>query len=582
MSGSSGPVSKRPRHDKESRERPDRGEKSERGERGGNAPPSRVLYLSNLPRNCNENDLANIMGQFGPITCVQLMRGGREALIEYTDMKIAADVIKTANKKVFNIGPNVVRLEYSNSQSIRRRDSGTMPGMGGSLSSRDMRMMEQSMMQRQNSIRGQEPTRVLHLDIANAQYPINAEVIYTICSINGREGRVNRICCGKMNPDESIEVLVEFASVMDAQKVYEQLNGADIYSGCCTLNISFSKLNRVVVLKNDEMSYDYTTSNPGRGGLLGSQPPSSMLGQGGMMGGHGRMMNSGGMSLIQQQMSLQQGGGQSLGMRHGGMERDLFPDQMMMQGGMGGRGYGHGPDRRDRGSDGGMGMRMNMGMSMGMRRRGLDGSMESGMMHDDDGFVPFETGEGVVVMFYNLDERTNCNHLFNLCCLYGNVARIKFLKSRPDCAMVQMGNRIASTLVIQHFNGVTLFGKKIEVSRSKQIEIVEQSKPLKLPDGTESSKNFMSDMNNRFRNSYLASQCKIVAPNNTVHFFNAPRHFTTEDMNDLFEKSQAPKPKMVAVFPVKDNAKTSLGEYTGRTILIQHMSNLYLSNNSFN
>lgn len=548
MSGTPGPANKRPRHDKE------------RSDRSGNAAPSRVLYLSNLPRNCNENDLGNIMGQFGPISCVQLMRGGREALIEYGDLKIAADVIKTANKKVFNIGPNVVRLEYSNSQTIRRRDSGSVPSMSGSMSSRDMRMMEQSMMHRQNSVRSVEPTRVLHLDIANAQYPINAEVVYTICSLNGREGRVNRICVSKMNPDESVEAVVEFSSVIDAQKVYEQLNGADIYSGCCTLNISFSKLNRVMVVKNDEMTYDYTTSNPGRGGLLGSQPPSGMMGQGGMMGSHNRMMSSGGgMSLIQQQMSLQQGSGQSLGMRHGGMDRDMFQDQMMMQGGMGGHGFG---SSRDRGSDGGMGMRMNMGMNMGMRGRGMsmDGPMESGMMHENDAFVPFETGEGVVVMFYNLDERTNCNHLFNMCCLYGNVARIKFLKSRPDCAMVQMGNRMATSLVIQHFNGVTLFGKKIEVSRSKQIEIVEQSKPLKLPDGTESSKNFMSDMNNRFRNAYLASQCKIVAPNNTVHFFNAPRHFTTEDMNDLFEKCNAPKPKMVAVFPVKDNAKTSLGK----------------------
>uniref|UniRef100_A0A2S2NCW6 Heterogeneous nuclear ribonucleoprotein L n=1 Tax=Schizaphis graminum TaxID=13262 RepID=A0A2S2NCW6_SCHGA len=48
-----------------------------------------------------------------------------------------------------------------------------------------------------------------------------------------------------------------------------------------------------------------------------------------------------------------------------------------------------------------------------------------------------------VLMVYGLDpDKANCNRLFNLFCLYGNVVKIKFLKSKEGCAMVQMDNEI--------------------------------------------------------------------------------------------------------------------------------------------
>ena len=34
----------------------------------------------------------------------------------------------------------------------------------------------------------------------------------------------------------------------------------------------------------------------------------------------------------------------------------------------------------------------------------------------------------------------NCDRLFNLVCQYGNVSKIFFMKTKPGCAMIEMGD----------------------------------------------------------------------------------------------------------------------------------------------
>lgn len=55
--------------------------------------------------------------------------------------------------------------------------------------------------------------------------------------------------------------MVEFDSVQSAQRAKASLNGADIYSGCCTLKIEYAKPTRLNVFKNDQDTWDYTNPN---------------------------------------------------------------------------------------------------------------------------------------------------------------------------------------------------------------------------------------------------------------------------------------------------------------------------------
>uniref|UniRef100_A0A1B0GA31 RRM domain-containing protein n=1 Tax=Glossina morsitans morsitans TaxID=37546 RepID=A0A1B0GA31_GLOMM len=53
--------------------------------------------------------------------------------------------------------------------------------------------------------------------------------------------------------------MVEFDSLDAATRARENLNGADIYSGCCTLKIDFAKPEKLNVYKNEpDTSWDYT------------------------------------------------------------------------------------------------------------------------------------------------------------------------------------------------------------------------------------------------------------------------------------------------------------------------------------
>ncbi|VEL25020.1 unnamed protein product, partial [Protopolystoma xenopodis] len=171
----------------------------------------------------------------------------------------------------------------------------------------------------------------------------------------------------------------------------------------------------------------------------------------------------------------------------------------------------------------------------------------------------FETGEGVTIMASNLASNFNCDLLFNLLCVYGNVARIKFLRDRPGCAMTQMGSKEAADLIIKYFDGIQLFGSVIQFYHSKQSELIETDNLGTLPDGSPMMKNYMIDPNNRFRNAMVASKCRILEPTRTLHFFNVPLNLTPEDMCRILVDAGAPTPPRIVVFCSKPNQKTSLG-----------------------
>ena len=60
--------------------------------------------------------------------------------------------------------------------------------------------------------------------------------MHTICSSHGS---VVRIVVFKKN---GVQAMVEFDSVDSARRAKQALSGADIYSGCCTLKIEYSKV----------------------------------------------------------------------------------------------------------------------------------------------------------------------------------------------------------------------------------------------------------------------------------------------------------------------------------------------------
>ncbi|KAI6059618.1 Heterogeneous nuclear ribonucleoprotein L-like protein [Aix galericulata] len=100
------------------------------------------------------------------------------------------------------------------------------------------------------------------LEAAPSPCPPPQDVLYTICNPCGP---VQRIVIFRKNGVQA----------MSAQRAKASLNGADIYSGCCTLKIEYAKPTRLNVFKNDQDTWDYTNPNlSGQGSqcLFGGPP----------------------------------------------------------------------------------------------------------------------------------------------------------------------------------------------------------------------------------------------------------------------------------------------------------------------
>ncbi|CAG9856177.1 unnamed protein product [Phyllotreta striolata] len=368
------------------------------------------------------------------------------------------------------------------------------------------------------------PNHVLLFTIINPMYPITVDVIHTICQSSGQ---VLRIVIFKKN---GVQAMVEFDSVESAIRAKDALNGADIYSGCCTLKIDYAKPEKLNVHKNDSESWDYTvtllkeSTNNGRPQPLLQEPH---------FGSRPQPYNPFSGEQARPFDEICPGYG------------DTFPTDAF--------------------------------------RKGATTAAVTGA---DQRTAQFQQ-PGAVLMVYGLDPlRTNADKLFNLMCLYGNVARIKFLKSKEGTAMVQMGDSVAVERCVQNLNNVTVgvtgavplthrssTGEpkqeedggvaapprehKLQLAFSKQPYLSEVTNPYPLPDKSPSYKLYINNKNNRFMNPAMASKNRIQPPSKILHFFNTPPQVTEEELFQVFKDYDVVPPKAVKLFPMKSERSSS-------------------------
>ncbi|KAK7077530.1 hypothetical protein SK128_017827, partial [Halocaridina rubra] len=160
--------------------------------------------------------------------------------------------------------------------------------------------------------------------------------------------------------------------------------------------------------------------------------------------------------------------------------------------------------------------------------------------------------QGAVLMVYGLNkDKMNADRIFNLLCLYGNIVRIKFLKTKEGCAMVQMGDGLAVERAVANLNNTTFFNSKMQLGYSKQAFLADVQQPYDLPDGTPSFKDYMGNKNNRFINPEMASKNRIQPPSKILHFFNTPPQLTEDQLIKVFQDGEVTEPKSIKLFPSK-------------------------------
>uniref|UniRef100_A0A4X2K0X2 Heteroous nuclear ribonucleoprotein L like n=1 Tax=Vombatus ursinus TaxID=29139 RepID=A0A4X2K0X2_VOMUR len=166
---------------------------------------------------------------------------------------------------------------------------------------------------------------------------------------------------------------------------------------------------------------------------------------------------------------------------------------------------------------------------------------------------------GSVVMVSGLHQlKMNCSRVFNLFCLYGNIEKVKFMKTIPGTALVEMGDEYAVERAVTHLNNVKLFGKRLNVCVSKQHSVV-PSQIFELEDGTSSYKDFAMSKNNRFTSAGQASKNIIQPPSCVLHYYNVPLCVTEDTFSKLCSDHEVLTFIKYKVFDAKPSAKTLSG-----------------------
>lgn len=426
-----------------------------------NTAPSRVVHARAVPDGCTHQQMVAALSKFGKISYLTMMPRMRQALIEFENIEDAVSCVSTTQTSQVYIMDRPVFFNFSTSQEITRSPYGISPSMGGTIPP-DM---------------SDAKNHILLFTIFNPMYPITVDVIRTICS---PYGFVQRIVVFRKN---GLQVLVEFESNASAARAKQQLDGADIYAGCCTLKIEYAKTTKLNVYKNDEMTWDFTA----QGRLL----------QQNFRGG------AGGNTLQQQPAPPQQ-------------QVRAYPTN-------------------------------NYGNSQQSAYTNVVGTSAV-------------AGSGSVIMIYGLTPgRTNCDHVFNLLCSYGNVLKVKVLPNKPGTAMAHMDNPVGAKNAIHHLHGHKLLGTLLELNYSRHSYIADYSQGGTLEDGSPCWKDFSNSRNNRFMTAEGTSKNRIVSPGKVLHFYNAPPDITNDQLNELFTKVGVAPPSGVKFFSQGSGSKSATG-----------------------
>ncbi|CAB3404972.1 unnamed protein product [Caenorhabditis bovis] len=460
-----------------------------------NPNPSKVVHVRNLNTKATEADLLEALSSFGPIAYATCIPHSRMALVEFEEIDGAKACVQYSQSNQINVGGQIALFNYSTSHEIERI-----------------------------GFESSKPNKVLVLTVLNAQYPITADVIHQICD---PQARVLRIVV--MHKPTVVQALVEFEDAEQAKKAKHAMNGADIYSGCCTLKVEFAKPEYVRVHRQDKDQRDYTIPNE----MIGDGPSRKTL-LAGNPGGYERFDETRypppptefGYSAFER--------------------RDHYapPDHRFRDSYRDGYDRGPPPARYD-------------------DRR--DPYYERREPHHRIGGAG---GPGCVMLVYGLDpEKVNCDMLFNVLCLYGNVLRICFMRTKVGTGMIEMGMPEDRRNVLQFMRGFEMFGMHLEFKPSNQDAVHSLREPFQLPDGTPSFRDYSTSRNNRFTTPEFAAKNRIVYPTSTLHWFNAPGTMTDEKIREMVETKAKRAPIKIEVFPSR-NERSAAGTAEFETIAI--------------
>jgi hnRNP-L/PTB/hephaestus splicing factor len=312
---------------------------------------------------------------------------------------------------------------------------------------------------------------------------------------------------------QNFQALVEFSSVEAASQARAQLDGKDLFQGCCHLSVNFSNRGTLTVKENNAKSRDYTLD--GGAGLPNGLPP----------------------QFAQHPQHFANYGAPPPHAPYGAPHMQQYGAPPNPYGAPFGNNSPFAPP--------------NFGPAGG---HGWDQSAP-----------PAPAGSSPVVLVNKLSETKDPNshldQLFTLFGVYGDVLRVKILFGKHDTAMVQFRTAQQAQLAVHNLNGAVLNGQPIQVTPSRHPEVKLPMPPragAEQEQGANLTRDFSNSPNHRFKGQGVINLKNVNAPSQVLHVANIPEGTSTAQLGALFAQVQGGAPVVVEFFK-KDRKMAYVG-----------------------
>jgi len=436
----------------------------------GKSEPSKVIHLRALPADVTEAEVKALGLPFGRVTNSLLMRQKHQAFIQLESIENASTMINYYDYVHPTIRHQPICLQFSQHQELRTRQQ-------------DDQIAAENKPEGHIDL-GPGGKTVLKVIVSNIVYPVTIEILQQVFQ---RCGEILKIVTFLRN--EQFHALIQYSNAKEASAAKNLFDRQNIYNGCNTLTVEFSRLDNLNVKYNNDKMRDFTKPN------LGKAPPDQM------------MMDQ--VAAAQMQMAAM-----SPGMLPNPYTPPLFPQNHPQHPGA--------PSAFNMGQ---YGAQMPGQMSPGTM------AMPSPYMHTMQHQQAAMKG-GAVLLVSNLSEEDiNCDDLFILFGHYGDVQRVKILFNKKDTALIQFSDYNQAQAAQTNLNGVRLHGKEMRVSRSKHDNV---NMPKSEDEGRELTKDYANSPLHRFKKPGSKNFQNIFPPIRTLHLSNIPESTTEEELKALF------------------------------------------------
>ncbi|XP_074524393.1 polypyrimidine tract-binding protein 1-like isoform X1 [Halichoeres trimaculatus] len=439
-----------------------------KGDIRGLGSPSRVIHIRKLPNDISEAEVISLGLPFGDVTNLLMLKAKNQAFLEMNSEEAAQNMVGYYSTVMPIIRHHPVYVQFSNHKELKTDNSPNQERAQAALRALSSSHVDTAAV---------APSSVLRVVVENLVYPVTLDAL---CQIFSKFGTVLRIIVFTKN--SQFQALLQYPDGSSAQAAKLSLDGQNIYNGCCTLRISFSKLTTLNVKYNNEKSRDFTRPDLPSGD---SQPP----------------------------------------MEHPAMATAFTAPGIISAAPYAGATHAFPPA-----------FTLQPAVSLpypGLTVPSLPGGLASLSLPGATrlGFPPLPAGVCVLLISNLNPERVTPHCLFILFGVYGDVMRVKILFNKKENALVQMSDSTQAQLAMSHLSGQQLYGKSLRITLSKHTSV---QLPREGHEDQGLTKDYSNSPLHRFKKPGSKNYSNIFPPSATLHLSNIPPSVVEEDLRMLF------------------------------------------------